>query len=220
MTALARASIYCRRQTRPFVRESAPHQETRNCLTVLKIWSWTPHGYFIPRQTGLLTVGRHKTQLSSAQLSSACNWRTNTIEVNTFWWTHILVTFRKHWLIQWTKCEECHKNDMGMVALKTVGKKHESQRKFRVSVEGELSTQKDIQAEVPQSSILSPTLYSLYTNHTTQTPRVYLGLFADDIYIYIYIYIYTYRQSAKRVIFSESCSEVSVLLRRRVNAGT
>jgi hypothetical protein len=39
MTALARTSSYCKRQTRPLVRESAPHQQTRNCLTVMKIWS-------------------------------------------------------------------------------------------------------------------------------------------------------------------------------------
>jgi hypothetical protein len=36
----ARASSSCKRQTRPLVRESAPHQQTRNCLTEIKIWSW------------------------------------------------------------------------------------------------------------------------------------------------------------------------------------
>jgi hypothetical protein len=30
MTVLARASNSCKRQTRPLVRESAPHQQTRN----------------------------------------------------------------------------------------------------------------------------------------------------------------------------------------------
>jgi hypothetical protein len=39
MTALTRASSSCKRQTRPLVRESAPHQQTRNCQTVIKIWS-------------------------------------------------------------------------------------------------------------------------------------------------------------------------------------
>jgi hypothetical protein len=38
MTVLARASNNCKRQTRPLVRESAPHQQTRNCLAVIKIW--------------------------------------------------------------------------------------------------------------------------------------------------------------------------------------
>jgi hypothetical protein len=39
MTAGARARSDCKRQTRPPVRESAPHQQTRKCLTVIKIWS-------------------------------------------------------------------------------------------------------------------------------------------------------------------------------------
>jgi hypothetical protein len=41
-----------------------------------------------------------------------------------------------------------------------------SQRKFRVSVEGEMSTPRYMQAGVPQGSILSPTLYNLYINDT------------------------------------------------------
>jgi hypothetical protein len=39
MIALARTSSNCKRQTRSLVRENAPHQQTRNCLTVIKIWS-------------------------------------------------------------------------------------------------------------------------------------------------------------------------------------
>jgi hypothetical protein len=39
MTALARTSSNCKWQTRSLVRESALHQQTRNCLTVTKIWS-------------------------------------------------------------------------------------------------------------------------------------------------------------------------------------
>jgi hypothetical protein len=39
MTALARTSSNCKRQTRSLVRESAPHQQTSNCLRVIKIWS-------------------------------------------------------------------------------------------------------------------------------------------------------------------------------------
>jgi hypothetical protein len=39
MTALAKASSNCKWQTRPLVRESAPHQQNRNCLTIIKIWS-------------------------------------------------------------------------------------------------------------------------------------------------------------------------------------
>jgi hypothetical protein len=36
-----------------------------------------------------------------------------------------------------------------------------SQRKFRVSVEGEMSTPREMQAGVPQGSVLSPTLFNL-----------------------------------------------------------
>jgi hypothetical protein len=38
---------------------------------------------------------------------------------------------------------------------------------------------------VKQGSVLSPILYSLYTNDTPQTPGVYLGLSADDTHIYV-----------------------------------
>jgi hypothetical protein len=62
-----------------------------------------------------------------------------------------------------------------------------SQRKAKISVEGEISTPNDIKAWVLQCSVLSPTLYSLYINDTPQTPGVCLGLFADDTYIYIYV---------------------------------
>jgi hypothetical protein len=53
-------------------------------------------------------------------------------------------------------------------------------RKFRVSVEGELSTPREIEAGVPQRFVLAPTLYSLYINDTPQTPGVQLALFADE----------------------------------------
>jgi hypothetical protein len=55
-----------------------------------------------------------------------------------------------------------------------------SQRKFRLSIKGELSTSRNIQIGVSQCSVLSHTLYSLYINDMPQTPGVYLGLFADD----------------------------------------
>jgi hypothetical protein len=60
-----------------------------------------------------------------------------------------------------------------------------SKRKFRVSVEGKMYTPRDIQAGVPQGSILSPTLYSIYINDQPKTPGVYLGLFADDTCMYV-----------------------------------
>jgi hypothetical protein len=39
-----------------------------------------------------------------------------------------------------------------------------SPRKFRVSVEGEISTPRAMQAGVPQGSVLSPTLFNMYIN--------------------------------------------------------
>jgi hypothetical protein len=39
-----------------------------------------------------------------------------------------------------------------------------SQRKFSVSVEGEMSTAREMRAGVPQGSVLSPTLYNMYIN--------------------------------------------------------
>jgi hypothetical protein len=38
MTPLARPSSNCKRQTRTVIREGAPHQQTRSCLTVSSRW--------------------------------------------------------------------------------------------------------------------------------------------------------------------------------------
>jgi hypothetical protein len=43
-----------------------------------------------------------------------------------------------------------------------------------------MSTLRDIQAGVPHGSVLAPTLYSLYTNNSPQTPRICQPS-ADDI---------------------------------------
>jgi hypothetical protein len=81
MTALARASRNCKWQTRPLVREGAPHKQTCNCLTVIHIWSWAPDGYLTPRQTGQLTVGRNVT------LTLTCTYKTK----------HTLHTYASPW---------------------------------------------------------------------------------------------------------------------------
>jgi hypothetical protein len=49
-----------------------------------------------------------------------------------------------------------------------------SNRKFRVSVKGEKSTPREIQAGVPQGSVLSPTLYSIYKDKDRNSH--YIGL--------------------------------------------
>jgi hypothetical protein len=38
---------------------------------------------------------------------------------------------------------------------------------------------------MPQGSIRSPTLYSVYTNNDPQTPGVHLAIFVDDTCMYV-----------------------------------
>jgi hypothetical protein len=61
ITALARASSNFKRRIPSLVGESAPHQQTCNCLTVIKMRYWAPDGWLTPRQTGRLTVDRNIT---------------------------------------------------------------------------------------------------------------------------------------------------------------
>jgi hypothetical protein len=84
-------------------------------------------------------------------------------------------------------------------------------RKFRVTVEGELSTPRDVQGGVPQGSALASTLY---TNDTPQTSGVYINPLCR---LYVCVCV---KQIAKKVVFSESCNAVSPLWSRGVSAGT
>jgi hypothetical protein len=57
-------------------------------------------------------------------------------------------------------------------------------RKFKVSVEGEFSSPRKLAAGVPQGSVLAPVLYSLYINDAPTAPGTHLALFVDDTRIY------------------------------------
>jgi hypothetical protein len=57
-------------------------------------------------------------------------------------------------------------------------------RKFKVSVEGELSSPRKVAAGVPQGSALAPVLHSLYINDAPAAPGTHLVLFADDTCTY------------------------------------
>jgi hypothetical protein len=84
MTAVTRASSNCKRQNRPVVREGAPHPQTRNCLTVIKIWSWAPDGCLTARQTGRLTVGRNITLRVDENFNSSANF-IRTLQYQISW---------------------------------------------------------------------------------------------------------------------------------------
>jgi hypothetical protein len=70
MIALVKASSNCKRHTRPFVRECAPHQQPRNCLTVMKIWSWVPDGSLTPGVTWLWLWLRDSLESAVRECSS------------------------------------------------------------------------------------------------------------------------------------------------------
>lgn len=59
-----------------------------------------------------------------------------------------------------------------------------SNRTFRYRVEGTYSSPRPIRAGVPQGSVLSPLLFSLFINDIPRTPQIELALFADDTALY------------------------------------
>jgi hypothetical protein len=59
-----------------------------------------------------------------------------------------------------------------------------SRSKFRVSVEGEMSTPTEMKARVTRILVLAPTLFNMYINDAHQTHGVQLALFADDASLY------------------------------------
>ncbi|PNF34268.1 hypothetical protein B7P43_G16865 [Cryptotermes secundus] len=62
-------------------------------------------------------------------------------------------------------------------------KSYLSDRKFQIRVGNEKSEPQPIKAGVPQSSVLGPTLYTLFTSDLPTSSNITLGTFADDIAI-------------------------------------
>jgi alpha-D-ribose 1-methylphosphonate 5-triphosphate synthase subunit PhnL len=53
-------------------------------------------------------------------------------------------------------------------------------RKVKVSVEGEISSPRKVEAGVSQGSVLATVLHSLYRNYAPEEPGIHLALFEDD----------------------------------------
>jgi hypothetical protein len=87
-----------------------------------------------------------------------------------------------------------------------------SQTKFGVSVESEISAKGYISRGATRFCPVPHILQYIYINDMPQTSGVHQGLFADDTCIYA--------TDRKKVIFSESYSEVLVLLKHGVKTET
>jgi hypothetical protein len=59
-----------------------------------------------------------------------------------------------------------------------------SMRKLTIFSKGKMFTPTEILAGVPQGSVLSSELYSMYINDMSKMPGVYLFLFAEDTCMY------------------------------------
>lgn len=68
--------------------------------------------------------------------------------------------------------------------LVTILRDYLSNRSFRYRVDGTLSSSHPLSAGVPQGSVLSPLLFTLYTSDIPTSKLVKLALFADDTAIY------------------------------------
>lgn len=71
--------------------------------------------------------------------------------------------------------------DMGYpTAIVKLVRSYLNRRELRVRVEGELSTYRPMEAGVPQGSVLSPHLFTIFTADLPRTARTSLALYADD----------------------------------------
>jgi hypothetical protein len=87
------------------------------------------------------------------------------------------------------------------------------QSTFRVSVEGELSTPREMQAGVPQGSLLSRALYNLYMNDAPKH-MVFTWPFLRTTPVYM-------QQTARRSLLSENPSAgISKLMKIRLRGST
>jgi hypothetical protein len=86
------------------------------------------------------------------------------------------------------------------------------EQKFKVFVEGRMSTPREIQAGVHQGSVLSPTMYSM---HISDNPKHQVFIWPS-----LPMTVVCMPQIAKRVMFSESHIAVSIQLRSDACAGT
>ena len=57
-------------------------------------------------------------------------------------------------------------------------------RKMFVSIKGSNSSIENVKTDVPQKSILGPTLFNIYTNDILTTDKTQLAIYADNIVIY------------------------------------
>jgi hypothetical protein len=94
MVALATPSTSCNLQTCPLVREGAPHQQTRNCMTIIIVCSWALDRCLTARQSGRLTVGRNMT-LTDCRMPT-CKI-VNILVDDTYYWFWLLHTWLSWW---------------------------------------------------------------------------------------------------------------------------
>jgi hypothetical protein len=127
-------------------------------------------------ERGLLNVSQcgfctqHSTTLQCMKLTDhvALNFNNNMSTAAVF--LDIEKAFDKTWHLG--LLYKLSKLKFSISLIKLISSLH-SQRKFRVSVKGEMSTSRAILATVPQGPVLSPTLYNIDTNDLLPPPNTW-----------------------------------------------